>query len=103
LPCSRGTTRYRSIASVEETRRLILAGGPRQLAESLTPVHGRLAEVLSIMLRRRHAWRYQTAMDAWRDLYQEFERRKKLAEIAEWLTRQPDPKLPPWLNKGAHQ
>ena len=84
-------------ATVEETRRMILEGIPRQIAESLINNHGRLAEILSIMLRRRDAWRYKTAMDAWNDLYKEFEQRKKLKEIAESLWKQLPPQLLPRL------
>ncbi len=80
-------------ATVEETRRMILEGIPRQIAESLINKHGRLAEVLSIMLRRRDDWRYKTAMDAWNDLYNEFEQSKKLKEIAEYLSKQKPPTL----------
>jgi len=84
-------------ATVEETRRMILEGIPRQIAESLINKHGRLTEILSIMLRRRDAWRYKTAMDAWNDLYKEFEQRKKLKEIVECLWKQLPPKLLPRL------
>ena len=86
-------------ATVEETRRMIIEGIPRQVAESLINKHGRLAEILSVMLRRRDAWRYKTAIDVWSDLYNEFDQRKRLEEIVERLRRQPHPKLSPRLIK----
>jgi len=76
---------------------MILEGIPRQIAESLVDKHGRLAEILSIMLRRRDAWRYKTAMVVWNDLYKESQRLQRLKDVAEWLNKQAHPKLPPWL------
>jgi serine/threonine-protein kinase len=61
-------------ASIEETRTMVLQGVPRQIAESLIPRHGDLARILSVMLRRRVDWRYQTVMDAWLDLFNESQR-----------------------------
>lgn len=85
-------------ATVEDTRKMILEGTPRKIAESLISKYGRLAEILSIMLRRRDKYRYKTALDVWNDLYKEFNRQKKLKEIAEWLKKQPNPDLPPWIS-----
>jgi serine/threonine protein kinase len=85
-------------ATVEKTRTMILEGTPRQIAELLINKYGRLAEILSIMLRRRDKWRYKTALAVWDDLYKEFTRQKKLKEIAEWLKNQPNPDLPPWIS-----
>lgn len=70
-------------ASFEDTRRLILEGHPRRIAESLISEHGKLAETISIMLRRRQIWRYKTAMEVWQELYQEAERRKRVWEPAQ--------------------
>lgn len=87
-------------ATVKDTRKMILEGTPRKIAESLISKYGRLVEILSIMLRRRDKYRYKTALDVWNDLYKEFNRQKKLKEIAEWLKKQPNPNFPPWLIKN---
>jgi serine/threonine protein kinase len=42
---------------------MILQGVPRRIAEELTSTYGALAGVISVMLRRRDAWRYRSATD----------------------------------------
>lgn len=86
-------------ATVEQIRQMILAGEPRQAAEGLINKHGKLAEIISIMLRRHETFRYGTVMDVWQELYDEFTRRNHIREIAESWGKQPPPKLPPWLRR----
>lgn len=84
-------------ATPEQTRQSIVEGIPRQIAEALISMHGKLAEIMSIMLRRRDIFRYKTAMDVWHELYNEFDRRKRLKDVAEFFEKQPKAILPPWL------
>lgn len=52
--------------SPQQTYQQILNGIPRQIADSLVPVggvFGQLARVISVMLRRREAYRYKTALE----------------------------------------
>lgn len=65
----------------EQARQMILDGIPRQLAEGLIPTWGRVAEIVSVMLRRRDQYRYQEARDVWGDLIQEFKFQEMLASI----------------------
>jgi hypothetical protein len=84
-------------ATPEATRQMILDGVPRQIAESLTATHGRTAEIISIMLRRRDAYRYKTAADASADFEAEFRRQESIERI---IAAMPQPQgliLPPWL------
>jgi eukaryotic-like serine/threonine-protein kinase len=79
-----------------ETYDAITDGLPRQIAESLIPKHGTLAEILSIMLRRRCEWRYQHVDEVREDLRAEYEQRRNLASYIDWLTRkQQNPFMPP--------
>jgi len=84
-------------ATVEQTRQMILEGAPRQTAERLISKHGKLAEIISVMLRRRHRFRYKTVMAVWRELYDEFRRRNRIREIVEFWKKQPPSKVLPWL------
>jgi serine/threonine-protein kinase len=84
-------------ATPEQTRSLILDGVPRQIADPLIPTHGRVAQIISIMLRRRKEYRYKSAADAWADCEQEFRRQEGIERI---ITSLPGPRgitLPPWL------
>src|SRR6266568_27241 len=65
----------------KQTRDMILNGAPRQLAEALIPSWGRVAEVVSVMLRRRDEFRYQTALAVWQDLEQEYKFRKLVETV----------------------
>ena len=87
-------------ASPEDILSLIVEARPRLLAEALTAQYGKLAEIISIMLRRRHQWRYQTAIEVWWELYQEAERRKRLNELAQWTAQQAKPQVPSWLRQS---
>jgi len=64
-----GTMPIPDDASVETTARMIREGVPRQTAEALIPTHGRLAQILSMMLRRRAQWRYQSAEAVYTEMY----------------------------------
>jgi len=84
-------------ASSEETKQMILDGTPRQLAESLIATHGRTAELISIMLRRRDKYRFQTAQQAWTEFENECRYQELVEEIAKSLTQPSGLTLPPWL------
>lgn len=84
-------------ATLEITRQMILDGIPRQIAESLTSTHGRVAEIISVMLRRRDAYRYKTAADAWTDFEAEFKKQENIGQMISALVRQKPMAFPPWL------
>lgn len=84
-------------ADVKQTKDIILSGEPREIAEGLVSKYGKLAEIISIMLRRRDKFRYKTAMDVWNELYKEFESMNRTREIMEHILKTPPQKLPPWL------
>jgi serine/threonine-protein kinase len=69
-------------ATLRDTQIAIESGLPRQIAESLIPQHGKLAEIISVMLRRREIWRYWTAAAAYQDLSAEMNR---LNQQVHWL------------------
>jgi len=73
LTCLTGTEPIPGSASVSDTCRMITDGTPRKLAESLVPEYGGLAEILSIMLRRRDRWRYQNVDEVRQDLIKEWD------------------------------
>jgi serine/threonine protein kinase len=68
--------------SVPFTRSMILAGTPRQLAESLIPSRGQTARIVATMLRRRDAFRYKTAADVMADFTEEFKRLENIERLA---------------------
>ncbi|MBU6400131.1 MAG: serine/threonine protein kinase [Verrucomicrobia bacterium] len=76
-------------ATDAQTRHAILTGVPRQIAESLVPVHGRTVEIISIMLRRRDAYRYKTASQALVDFDAELKRCEDLDHRIANLALQP--------------
>lgn len=83
-------------ASMQETHQMIQDGVPRQIAESLLSKFGKLAEIISIMLRRRDSWRYSSILEVKADLQDEFSRRQALERVQKWLLhRQRHPFLPP--------
>ena len=83
-------------ASMQETHQMIQDGVPRQIAESLISKFGKLAEIISIMLRRRDSWRYSSILEVKTDLQDEFSRRQALERVQKWLLhRQRHPFLPP--------
>lgn len=83
-------------ASISETYQMIENGTPRQIAESLIPKFGKLAEIISVMLRRRNFWRYKNVLEVQADLQTEFNRRQALDQIQDWLVqRQNHPLFPP--------
>lgn len=84
-------------ATLEITRKMILDGLPRQITEALIPTHGRTAEIISIMLRRRDAYRYQTVADAWTDFEAEFRKQESIEHIIKSLPTPKGLSLPPWL------
>ncbi len=90
-------------ATPEQIRQMILDGVPRQTAESLIPTHGPTAEIIAIMLRRRDAYRYKTALDAWTDLEADFKQRETIEEIIARLPPPPLLSLPAWLGNAAKQ
>jgi serine/threonine protein kinase len=65
-------------ATPEQAREMILDGVPRGIAESLIPSHGKTAEIISVMLRRRDSYRYKSAVDAWADCDAEFRRQETI-------------------------
>jgi serine/threonine-protein kinase len=60
------------------TYRTILDALPRKTAERLVPIYGNLAQIISIMLRRRPEWRYRQARDVKDLLYTEYIRQASL-------------------------
>lgn len=88
-------------ASFDDTRHMILDGIPRQTAESLIPKFGGIADIISIMLRRRDVWRYGTVSEVRQALQAEFERRDAAEKFRDRLMhRQQRPLLPPGLGIG---
>lgn len=86
-------------ATLEQTKQLILDGVPRTIAEGLVGQHGKLAEIIAKMLRRRDRFRFVNIMEVWQELYSEFKNRNRLKEIADFLKNQSQTNLPPWLKQ----
>ncbi len=72
-------------SSPAETRRMILEGVPRRLAESLIPMHGGTATILSKMLPRHDVYRYKTAAHAQAALEAEFRNLDNMERVLSWL------------------
>lgn len=85
--------------SNEQIRQLILDGAPRQIAESLIRTHGRTAEIISIMLRRRYAYRYVTAAHALNDFQTELENLQRSERLVDSLMHTKPFRLPAWLSE----
>ncbi len=79
---------------------MIRTGVPRQKAESLVPKYGNLAQIISIMLRRHTEYRYKTALEAWDDLYREYQTSQYFKAVLEEFKKQAPPELPPWYGLG---
>ena len=84
-------------ATIEATRQMILDGTIRGIAESLIPVHRKTAEIISVMLRRRDAYRYKTAAEAWAEFDNEFKLQESIERIIASLPPPQELTLPPWL------
>jgi serine/threonine protein kinase len=65
-----------------QIQQMILDGVPRRLAESLVPTHGETAKILSRMLPRHDAYRFQTAAEAEAAFTAEFWRLENLEQFA---------------------
>jgi eukaryotic-like serine/threonine-protein kinase len=84
--------------SVEHTLRMITDGRPRQAAEGLVQEFGPVAEVLSVMLRRREEWRFRSAREVREALQAAFDERQAFEKFRDWrIRRQQRPQLPPTL------
>lgn len=70
-----------------ESRQMIRDGAPRQLAESLVPTHGKLAEIIAAMLRRTVDLRYQTPEQVRTDLLAEINRPHLVDQFAAQLAQ----------------
>jgi serine/threonine protein kinase len=84
-------------ATTEQTRQMILDGIPRRIADSLIATHGRIAEIISIMLRRHDVYRFSNAMEAWKEFEKEFKNQENIEQIINSLTKPMGINLPPWL------
>lgn len=84
-------------ATPELTRKMILDGIPRQTAESLIPAFGCTAEIISVMLRRRDAYRYRSAAEVWADFEAEFKKQESIERMISTILKPKKMTLPPWL------
>jgi len=84
-------------ATIEKTRQMILDGVPRRIAEGIVTTHGRTAEMVSIMLRRRDVYRYSSAQEAWAEFDAEFKKQETVEQMINALSKPKELTLPPWL------
>lgn len=76
--------------------KMIEDGVPRQLAEAQMPLHGRLAEIIAMMLRRRTDWRYRSPAEVRTHLQEELNRVLGIDQmIAKLFAQQPRVSVPP--------
>lgn len=87
-------------SSAEQARQMILDGTPRQIADSLISTHGKLADVISVLLRRRDQYRYKTAQEVWAELETEYRKQENIEQMINSLLQTNKPTLPPWLQKS---
>lgn len=84
----------------DQARQMILDGIPRRIAESLIPIRSRTAEIISVMLRRRDAYRYKTAADALIVVDAEFKRQVSIEGFVASLANPQPFMLLPWLRNS---
>lgn len=78
-----------------DTETQVRDGVPRKEAEKLIPVHGKLAEMLAKMLRRRDEYRYSSAAEALAEFRDALDLHLKVKELLESL-QSPPPSQFPW-------